>query len=121
MYLIDSNIVIYSASSEYSQIRRYFYNGESFISVISQIEVLGYHKITEDQKKYFAELFSVIPILPLDPPVTEQAILLRQKFNMTLGDSIIAATAIEYKCSLLTRNVDDFSFLKNIDIINPID
>ncbi len=38
---------------------------------------------------------------------------------MTLGDSIIAATAIAYQKQLVTRNLDDFENVEGLSIYNP--
>lgn len=38
---------------------------------------------------------------------------------MKLGDAIIAATALEHKVPLVTRNMDDFKHITGLDIVNP--
>ena len=38
---------------------------------------------------------------------------------MSLGDAIIAATALELETELITRNVADFSHIPGLKIINP--
>ena len=45
---------------------------------------------------------------------------LRQKKNMSLGDAIIASTALVHKLPLVTANVDDFFWIKELKIINPL-
>ena len=40
---------------------------------------------------------------------------------MKLGDSIIAATALEIGAKLVTRNVDDFKHIAGLEIANPFD
>ena len=39
---------------------------------------------------------------------------------MSLGDVIIAATALEYKQTLATRNTDDFEWIEELSLINPV-
>ena len=34
-------------------------------------------------------------------------------------DAIIAATALEYDLTLVTRNVDDFKHVENLKLVNP--
>lgn len=57
--------------------------------------------------------------LPLDDRIATRAIELRRQKKMTLGDSIIAATALVYRLPLVTRNEDDFTNVTELEIINP--
>jgi predicted nucleic acid-binding protein len=82
--------------------------------------VLGYHKITEEQIKYFEAIFKVIKILPVSEEVITKAIKYRQKKSMSVGDSIIASSAKVFGYDLYTNNVEDFGGIKDFKIINPI-
>jgi predicted nucleic acid-binding protein len=59
-------------------------------------------------------------VLPADLSVAERAVALRQQRKMTLGDAIIAATALVHNLPLLTRNVDDFKNITGLRIENPL-
>jgi predicted nucleic acid-binding protein len=52
--------------------------------------------------------------------VIEGAVELRQKYNMSLGDALIAATCLYYRETLYTANTGDFKKIKGIKITNPI-
>jgi predicted nucleic acid-binding protein len=39
---------------------------------------------------------------------------------MSVGDAIIASTAMMYKRNLYTNNVEDFGHIKDFRIINPV-
>jgi predicted nucleic acid-binding protein len=121
MKLIDSNIIIYSGANENSRLREFFYEDNSFFSSVSKIEVLGYHKIEEDQVIYFSEIFKLLKILHVNSEVIDKAVSLRQQRKLSLGDSIIAATALLNDLTLITRNVDDFSHIADLKIRNPFD
>jgi len=41
--------------------------------------------------------------------------------KMTLGDSLIAATALVQKAELITRNTVDFSGIPGLKVLNPLD
>lgn len=43
MILIDSNILIYSADEKYRYLRDLFKQEDVFLSIITSLEVLGYH------------------------------------------------------------------------------
>ena len=49
-----------------------------------------------------------------------RAVKLRQSRKMTLGDSLIAGTALAFARTLVTRNVKDFEWISALKIHNPI-
>lgn len=118
--LLDSNIIIYSFSDEYQYLRKLFIDENSNISEISRVEVLGFHGLNAIQKQYFLDIFDYTTILPPTREIFDKAIEVRQKYNLKLGDSIIAATAIVHNLSLYTRNLKDFERVKNLECVNPI-
>lgn len=120
MILLDSNILIYAASEKHLELRDLLKNSESCCSIISQLEVLGYPKITEEQTKFFEAMFNIVDILPITEELIKQAISYRKKHNMSVGDAIIAATAKVFKATLYTNNEKDFKNIKDISIVNPI-
>lgn len=83
--------------------------------------MLGYHRLTEEYKLYFEEFFGVVEILPISNAVLDRAVLLRQIRRMTLGDAIIAATALVYDRTLVTRNIGDFLWIAELTLINPFE
>ena len=40
---------------------------------------------------------------------------------MTLGDSLIAATALVWDHELVTRNTEDFAWIEGLRVINPFE
>jgi len=119
MKLIDSNILIYSSLDEFSYLKE-FIQPENFVSEISLLEVLGYHKITEEEKIYFTSAFSILQIISLNRTIIDKAIELKQQRKLSIGDSVIAATALARNLEVITRNEDDFSSIKELKILNPI-
>jgi toxin FitB len=119
--LLDSNIIIYSAQPEHSQLRELIAEHSPAVSALSYLEVLGYHLLTEQQRQYFEEFFQVAQVLPISQDVLLQAVALRQQRRMTLGDAIIAGTASVYALTLITRNIDDFRWIAELDLLNPFD
>ncbi|HPH87470.1 MAG TPA: type II toxin-antitoxin system VapC family toxin [Chitinophagales bacterium] len=118
--LLDSNIIIYSVQPEYQIILEFLSSKEDnlSISIVSKIEVLGYHDLSDFVKENLQLFFSEIPIINLSDEIAEIAIQLRQKKKMTLGDSIIAATAIHKNIPLLTNNIKDFKHIENLVLIS---
>jgi predicted nucleic acid-binding protein len=48
------------------------------------------------------------------------AIELRQQRAMSLGDALIAATALNENIALATHNTKDFSWIKSLTVLDPI-
>lgn len=119
MKLVDSNILIYAARPEHTALKEMLQGNDVAVSNISRLEVMGYHKITEEQKNFFNAIFSLVSIIEVDNAVINKAIEIRQGRNITVGDAIIGATALLFSFQLITRNVADFKHLPSINITNP--
>jgi len=90
------------------------------ISVISRVEVLGCHKLTDRDRSFFEAFFAVLEILPITDGVLDRAIALRQARKMSLGDAIIAATALVFGRELKTHNLRDFSGIPDLLASDPL-
>ncbi|MBF0352079.1 MAG: type II toxin-antitoxin system VapC family toxin [SAR324 cluster bacterium] len=119
--LLDSNIIIYAIQPEFSRLRQWIANNELAISEISLLEVLGYHKLTQQDKLDLTELFDWNRVLPVSRRVIDFAITLRQQRKMSLGDALIAATAMIHDLTLVTRNTKDFEWIQNLKLLNPFE
>lgn len=91
------------------------------VSALSYLEVLGYHQLSNDDKIYFEEFFKAAEILPVSQAVIEQAVRLKQNKKMSLGDAIIAGTALVYNLTIVTRNINDFRWINDLKLLNPFD
>lgn len=118
--LIDSNIIIYSAQLPYESLRRFVAENAPGVSAASIVEVLGYHLLTDQDREAFEEFFDTVTVLPLDDEVVWEAVRLRQLRKLTLGDALIAATALISNRTLVTRNVQDFDWIPGLDVLNPM-
>lgn len=119
MYLIDSNILIYSAKPEFNYLRPLI-SRSNFVSVISKLEVLGFHKLSERDQVYFDACFKLLSIVHTDVVIFERAIEVRRLYNLSLGDSLITATALVNNFELITHNTADFKRVASLKISNPI-
>lgn len=117
--LLDSNIIIYAAQPEHDTLRRFIADHAPAVSAVSYVEVLGYHRLTERERQGFEAFFAAALVLPLSDTVLEQAVHLRQRKKMSLGDALIAATALVNPRTLVTRNTDDFDWISGLTVLNP--
>jgi predicted nucleic acid-binding protein len=117
--ILDSNIVIYSVMPEYGRVLEYLkqHQDQLYVSAVTKLEVLGYHKLDVEEKELFEGFFRSVSILPITSAIIEQAIRLRQQKKMSLGDSLIASTAIQNKQILLTNNEADFINLPDLIVL----
>jgi predicted nucleic acid-binding protein len=117
--ILDSNIIIYSVKPEYIRLARYLQTNQNIVrvSLISTLEVLGFNRLTQTDKLTFEAYFASVDILPISREVIMEAIRLRQQNKRSLGDSIIAATALIHNLPLLTNNTIDFQDISNLEII----
>ena len=118
-YLLDSNLLIYSANPQYKFLQQLLVAPANFASEISRVETLGFHRLDAQDAAFFDSLFAIVQLLPVTRAVMEQAIHLRQQRKMTLGDSLIAATGLEYQLVLATRNTADFNHITALQLFNP--
>ncbi len=88
------------------------------VSVITQIEVLGFNS-SDNAEKLLSDFFDDAIILGLSEMVVEKTIELRKSHKIKLPDAIIAATALVHSMELVTRNIADFDKLPGLECINP--
>ena len=120
MFLVDSNIIIYSFFLEHAYLRSLIVTDGTYVSEISRVEVLDYHKLSPKEEIYFRKLFSLVPIIAPSQVIFDTAIEIRKKHNSNLGDSIIGATALSHGLSIYSRNLKDFEKINNIICVNPV-
>ncbi len=120
--LLDSNIVIYAVQPVHTALREFIAKHAPGVSVISQIEVLGYHSLETQVQLRLEEFFAATEVLPLSVSVSvvERAIRLRQERRMSLGDSVVAATALVNGRTRVTHNIADFRRIANLELLDPL-
>lgn len=118
--LLDSNIVIYAARPENQALRGFIATHAPAVSVVSYVEVLGYHRLAEQDRRYFEDFFIAAPVLQISTDILDRATRLRQQARIGLGDALIGATALVHDLELLTANTDDFQWISDLRLSNPV-
>lgn len=119
MRILDTNILIYASQEQFSYLRPLLLDSDNFISDITKVETLGFHKMKSFEKVFLEDIFRILNSLPVSEEVIQKAIELKQSKKMDLGDALIAATAIVSNFSLLTTNIKDFANIPHLEIENP--
>ena len=101
--LTDSNIILYLLSGN-ALLADYLQPRSIFISIISEIEILGFQHLTANQEQKIKKLLASFRIIGLDETVKEETIRLRKDFRLKLPDCIVAATALSLDLPLLTAD-----------------
>jgi predicted nucleic acid-binding protein len=118
--MLDSNLIIYAARPEYPGLRKLIAARSPAVSAVSVVEVLGYHKLSAAERSHFELFFAAAEVLPLSNAVVARAVTLRQARRMSLGDALVAATALVFGRELLTRNVKDFAGVPGLTVADPL-
>lgn len=98
--LFDTNAIIYFIDKPFD-----ISNISLFMSVISEIELLSYPKITQGEEnkiRYF--LNNYVSIINLDDNIKNETIFIRKNFNIKTPDAIIIATAKVNNLTILTQD-----------------
>ena len=118
MIILDSNLFIYLSKGRLDS--KIVADTDISHASVTRIEALGYPILPVNELLLLNKLFEESYEWPLTDAVVGRAVTLRQARRMTLGDSIIAATALESDCELWTANDSDFQGIENLKVVNPL-
>lgn len=118
--LLDTNIIIYAANPSYPDLLKLVGDPNSAVSLISYVEALGFWRLGAPERGTLERFFAAMEVLPIPDLIAREAVRLRQQRKMSLGDSIVAATALVHGHTLVTRNVSDFSWIQGLTLLDPL-
>lgn len=113
--LLDTNAVLYLLNGDIT-LADFLVSQEIYISIISEIELLSYKKITETERIKLSQFISLIEVLPLSDSVKIKAIEIRKVNSLKIPDSIIAGTAMAFQMPLLSAD-KQMKSVKDIELI----
>jgi predicted nucleic acid-binding protein len=121
-YLMDSNVVIDYLGKKLPIKGMEFMNSIvdaiPNISVVTKIEVLGFNT-PEEHYQLLSDFMNDSTILDLNDSIVDASIEVRKNNKTKLPDAIIAATALVYDLTIISRNISDFKNIKTLKCINP--
>lgn len=113
-FIADTNILLLILSGN-GNVKQY--EGSHFgISIITEIELLGWFKITKEHKHVLDGLIRELTIFPLNDMIKDTTILLKQNHKIKTPHAIIGATSKWLNIPLLTAD-KDFKSVKELDAI----
>ncbi|MEZ4891529.1 MAG: type II toxin-antitoxin system VapC family toxin [Saprospiraceae bacterium] len=123
-HLWDTNTVIYFLQNQFPSAAAVYIDSilaksDPAISVITEIELLCWKTENEEDLEVVQNFIEAVPVIELDKSIKLKTAELRKGFRIKLPDAIIAATAMVYEMTLITRNTKDFSALVELEVVNP--
>ena len=122
-YLMDTNAVIEFLGSTLPLssciwLQNIIDKDQHHLSIINQIELLCFEG-SPAEMQILNDFIEVTNVFPLSDGVVQKTIDLRKNHKIKLPDAIIAATALNYNLTLITRNTSDFQKVANLFCIDP--
>ena len=96
-YLFDTNAIINAINR-----KLILPDGEYCLSVISEIELFSFFKLTEIESEELRVLLSNFEIISIDEAIKNATISIRRRYGLRVPDSIICASAQVESCYLIT-------------------
>lgn len=125
-YLWDTNTAIYFLQQQFPQRAEKFMDDllkeeQPVISAITEIELLCWKTATEKDLAVLHNFIYDALVIELEQPIKLRTADIRKAYRIKLPDAIIAATALVYGLTLISRNISDFGSINALTIINPWD
>lgn len=122
-YILDTNVIIYYCNGSLPERANAFLQVEVdkgiYISVISEIETLGYSLSTKYESLINEDFIDGSIIVELTRDVVDKTIEIKKASKIKLADAIIAATALVHDMTLISRNDIDFKKVTDLKYLNP--
>ncbi len=112
--LIDSNIAIYLLKGN-DNLSHSLQNTHVHISLITELEIIGYPKLTENDFELIQEFLQSTSILPISEEIKFHYRKYRLQFGLKLSDAIIAASAFVHNMPLFTAD-KGFQRVKDVQV-----
>lgn len=120
MYTLDTNAIIYYLRDE-SQVVEIFrdilmQSVPIYISTITEVELFSFSQLLVSEEERINAILNTLAILPVDSNIARKAGRIKNQQGLKIVDSIIAATALLTRTTLLTRNIRDFRKVPGLEV-----
>lgn len=110
--LLDTNAIIYALNAGLTLLP-----AEYSISIITEMELFSYPKLSEFEKNNIKRLLSHFKIKNINDEIKEMTIQIRKNYGIKLPDSIICATALVSGATLIS-NDKQLSKIEGLDVLS---
>lgn len=112
---LDTNIVLYLLAGD-ETLATFLDKKQLYISVITELELLGYSGITNEEEQVIKNFVSDCKVITINSNIKEETIRVRKTYKTKLPDSIIIATSLYLDLPLITSDTD----FKKVDELSLI-
>ena len=102
VFLADTNAILYLLNG--NSCMKQYVNSNFLVSIISEMELLGYSSISQEESDIIRNVLSLCKIENISTDIKEKTIELRKIYKIKLPDAIIASTAIINSVPLLSAD-----------------
>ncbi len=103
--VLDTNIVLYLLAGD-NTIADFLQDVEAYISVITELELIGYPDINSKEIRSIKSFLEDCTIIGISEPIKEIYTDLRKKYRLKMGDAVAAATAIYLGLPFISADKD---------------
>jgi hypothetical protein len=113
--LLDTNTVLYVLGGD-ETLAQFLHGKELHLSIISELELLSFKKITQKEIKVISAFLNELVIENINEEIKKTTIEIRKSTNLKLPDCIIAATSKSLNISLVTAD-KQLSSVPGLDVV----
>jgi predicted nucleic acid-binding protein len=121
MYTLDTNAIIYYMDEDPTVLPLLEpilgQDMAIFVSVVTELELLSHPGLTEEDMAAIQQLLTSVVIFPLESRLAQLAGALRRQYHLKTPDSVVAATALLTRTTLVTRNIRDFQGIDGLSLL----
>lgn len=121
MYTFDTNAIIYYLNEDPAVVAvlepLLAQDIALFVSVVTELELLSYGSLTDEDMVEITQLLTSLVVFPLESRLAHLAAALRRQYRLKTPDSVVAATALLTRTTLVTRNVQDFHGIAGLSVL----
>lgn len=123
-WLLDTNVVIDAFAGRADAVKAITSGRKADLewigySAVTRLEVLGFPGLTATDELGLRNLLGQFSEAPIDAAVIERAIEIRKSMRVKIPDALVAATALIFDASLVTRNTADFKNIQGLSVLDP--
>jgi predicted nucleic acid-binding protein len=112
---LDTNVILYLLNGD-DTLATFLNKKELYISVITELELLGYSGISKKEEKVIREFLDECKIISINDHIKEETIRIRKQFKTKLPDSIIAASCMYMGLPFITAD-EEFKKISELALI----